>query len=210
MAQQTIHSYREDKVDPNSHEDTILWNNFRSGSEEAFEIIYRKNVNKLYNYGMYLFMDNKLVEDSIHDVFLELWSRKSFLGDTQSIRYYLYKSLKTKILRKLKTTERQSARYSIPDNYDHEYAESLEFELIAGQLLQESSEILSRAVSSLPGRQKEIILHKFYHNRTSEEISTLMSLSIDSTYTLLSRALKELRKNLKYLSVLLLILLNNL
>jgi RNA polymerase sigma factor (sigma-70 family) len=57
--------------------------------------------------------------------------------------------------------------------------------------------MVQQAVQELPERQREIIEQRFYRNLSPDEISSSMKLSIDSTYTLLSRAIRQLRKNLK-------------
>ncbi len=186
-------------------DDSLLWSSLRQGSGEAFEVIYRKYIDRLYNYGMYVFMDNKLVEDAVHDVFVELWRRREHLGETQSIRFYLCRALKNNIVRKLKTKERLSARYSLPDDFALDHIESPEVELIASQLSEETSETLNRAINALPEKQREIIIYRFYNNLSSQEISSRMAIGLDSTYTLLSRALRELRKNIKDINLLLII-----
>lgn len=184
-------------------DDKFLWDNLRLGNKEAFEVIYRKHVNHLFNYGMHVFMDRALVEDAIQDVFIYIWKRRAFLGDTNSIRFYLCKSLKREIVHKLKASERTSSKLSTSEN---ECCDSVETELISRQMSEQNEATLSRAIESLPERQREIIVHRFYENLSAEEISSKMSLSIDSTYTLLSRAVKELRKNIKRICVLLIAL----
>lgn len=205
MSLDTDYSDRMEQWDSGEEGDLLLWNSLRQGSREAYEVIYRKHIDRLYNYGMYVFMDNKLVEDAAHDVFVTLWRRREHLGETRSIRFYLCRALKNNIVRKLKTKERLSARYSLPEDFALDHIESPEFELIARQLSKETSETLSRAIDSLPEKQREIIIYRFYNNLSSQEISLRMSIGLDSTYTLLSRALRELRKNIKDLYLLLLL-----
>lgn len=203
MSLDTDDSNRMRQRDSGEEGDLLLWNSLRQGSREAYEVIYRKHIDRLYNYGMYVFMDNNLVEDAVHDVFIELWRRHEYISETRSIRFYLCRALKNNIVRKLKTKERPSVRYSLTDDFALDHIESPEFELIANQLSKETSEALSRAIDALPEKQREIIIHRFYNNLSSQEISMRMSIGLDSTYTLLSRALRELRKNIKDLNLLL-------
>jgi RNA polymerase sigma factor (sigma-70 family) len=186
-------------------EDGFLWDNLRRGNREAFEVIYRKHVNHLYNFGMHIYMDRDLVEDAIQDVFVNIWKRHAFLGETDSIKFYLFKCLKREIVRKLKERERK-AGVNAEAIKELVYCESVESELISRQLTEQNQITLSRAIESLPEKQREIIVNRFYNNLSAEQISSKMSLSIDSTYTLLSRAVRELRKNVKKLCVLLLFL----
>jgi RNA polymerase sigma factor (sigma-70 family) len=176
--------------------DKFLWESFKKGSPEAFEVIYKRYSNSMFNYGMHLFMDKVLVEDSIQDVFVEIWNRKEFLGDTTSIKFYLLSALKHKILRRLSTEERFS-QHILAGDFSTSTEESVESQQILEQSCKSVSDTVKRAIESLPDRQREIIEHRFYGNLSPQEISRSMRLSIDSTYTLLSRAIRELRKNLK-------------
>lgn len=176
--------------------DSFLWNSFRQGNSEAFEVIYKRYSNSMYNYGMHLFMDRTLVEDSIQDVFIELWNRKQFLSETTSIKFYLLKALKHKALRKLLTENKYELQF-LADGFPVRLEDSVETQLIVEQSASHVSELVRQAVRELPERQREIIEHRFYRNLSPNEISSSMKLSIDSTYTLLSRAIRELRKNLK-------------
>jgi RNA polymerase sigma factor (sigma-70 family) len=176
--------------------DKFLWQSFKNGSPEAFEVMYKRYSNTMFNYGMHLFMDKVLVEDSIQDVFVEIWNRKEFLSDTTSIKFYLLSSLKHKVLRRLSTEEKWS-EHILAGDFLNTIQDSAESQTIFEQSFKSISDQVKQAVEGLPDRQREIIEHRFYENLSPQEISSSMRLSIDSTYTLLSRAIRELRKNLK-------------
>ncbi|HYH55355.1 MAG TPA: sigma factor, partial [Anseongella sp.] len=78
-----------------------LWDLFRKGEKEAFDLIYHNYVHLLYNYGIRISSDTVLVEDGIQDLFVEIWQKRATLGATGSIKYYLFKSLRRKISRKV-------------------------------------------------------------------------------------------------------------
>jgi len=177
-------------------DESFLWNSFRQGNSEAFEVIYKRHSNSMYNYGMHLFMDKTLVEDSIQDVFVDLWNRKQFLSETTSIKFYLLKALKHKALRKLLTESKYELQF-LAEGFPIGLEDSAEMQLIVEQSTSHVSEMVKQAIQALPERQREIIEQRFYRNLSPNEISSSMKLSIDSTYTLLSRAIRELRKNLK-------------
>jgi len=177
--------------------DEFLWAAFRKGSSEAFEVIYKRHANAMFNYGMHLFMDRELVEDSIQDVFVEIWNRREFLGDTTSIRFYLLKAVKRRVIRRLKNSKNSSIGEILSHDFPELVQESVETITINEQSSSALASVIKRAVEGLPDRQREIIEHRFYRNLSPQEISHSMKLSIDSTYTLLSRAIKELRKNLR-------------
>ena len=49
-------------------------------------MLYKKYFKILGAYGLRLNPDKDLVEDAIHDVFIELWRRKEYLGDKTTFR----------------------------------------------------------------------------------------------------------------------------
>ena len=53
------------------------WSAFKNGSEDAFAEIYREHVKGLLNYGYKVTSDRRLIEDSIQDLFYELWKNRA-------------------------------------------------------------------------------------------------------------------------------------
>ena len=70
-----------------------LWQLFKNGSEDAYAFIYHKYFHVLYNYGRQFSDSKEGVKDCIQDLFVEIWDRKENLGDTDSIKFYLFKLL---------------------------------------------------------------------------------------------------------------------
>ena len=78
-----------------------LWVEFLEGSSDAFEHIYESYFDKLYNYGVHLCRDKTLVEDCIQELFLDLWNNRNNINLAKSVKYYLLKSLRRRIIRGL-------------------------------------------------------------------------------------------------------------
>lgn len=89
---------RKEKENKN---DQQVWIEFKQGSESAFAEIYNKFILPLYNYGERITPDRELIEDSIHDVFVDLWRQRDRIGHPDSIKFYLFKALKRKIIHSL-------------------------------------------------------------------------------------------------------------
>lgn len=173
-------------------EDIILWKNFKEGNQESLDLIFDKYIRLLYSYGYRIFPDNFLIEDCIQDLFLKLWKNRKTLGDTVNVKFYLIKSLKRMILRKLSQESKYQGLQKISEDYDFQIEFSHEFHLINDQISKEKKERLSSALELLSKRQREVIYHKYFHNLSNEEIAELMSLNINSVYNLVSRALEAL------------------
>ncbi len=173
--------------------DLELWQAFKSGDREAFSIIYKENIDDLLSYGYRITSDRQLIRDSIQDLFLNLWQTRMNLNDTDSIRFYLYRSLRNKIIgdiRKNNHTKIDSTNLF----EDIIGALSIEDDLIESEQLSEQLLKLKRAIQQLPKRQQEIIQLRYYHDFSFEEIAEMMQINNQSVRNLLHRAISELRQ----------------
>ncbi len=85
-----------------------LWKAFKSGDKSAFEKLYELYIDDLLSYGYRVTSDRQLIRDSIQDLFLHLWQTRSNLSDTDSIRFYLYRSLRNRIIRNMEKANQTS------------------------------------------------------------------------------------------------------
>src|SRR5262245_24498141 len=84
---------------PEHMDDAALWTAFRMGDEKALVSIFDRFTKLLYNYGYKIVREEDVVKDAIQDLFIELWKNRETLGDTTSIKFYLFKSLRRKLIR---------------------------------------------------------------------------------------------------------------
>ena len=170
--------------------DSLLWTCFKSGSTDAFSTIYCNHYRKLFHYGSRLTSDTELVKDSIHDLFLDLWTRRANLGETSSIKYYLFKCLRRRIV---KTTLRTDIR-GLEGNFKR--VESPEEEFLRDEKSARETIHIFRTMSKLTRRQRQAIYMRFYYNLDTKDIATAMSLSSKGAANLISKGIIALRSNL--------------
>ncbi|QHT71699.1 sigma-70 family RNA polymerase sigma factor [Rhodocytophaga rosea] len=191
------------KITEGITEDRKIWEDFKKGDYTAFTSIYKKHIQPLYNFGSKITSDRALVEDCIHDLFVELWKSRQNLCEVNSIKYYLFKSLKRKLIRSL---GKKSAQHYLVEDYNFEFVFSHEFALITSQITQEQEKNLAAALRTLSDRQREAIFLRFYEGFSYEEIASVMSITVKTAYNFVYMALSELRKNLVHLIPVLLML----
>ena len=73
---------------------------------------------------------------------------------------------------------------------------SKEKEMIDHQILESKKDRVAKALDLLTERQQKVLRLKFYDNCNNTEIAQKLSIDINSTYNLVSKALKRLRSNL--------------
>jgi RNA polymerase sigma factor (sigma-70 family) len=172
-------------------EDILLWESFRKGDREAFATLFRNNYELLFRYGGKFTSNSSQLEDSIQELFVELWQAKS-RNAVVSVRAYLLKSLKYKLL---KTYRQSRVTLSAGDN-DGTFEFSHEHFLVAGEEEAERKRLVLQALAQLSDRQKEIIYLKFYQDLSYEEVSEIMSINYQVARNLLYQAIKSLKNRL--------------
>ena len=75
-------------------EETQIWNDLKKGSISALESLYNFHVDKLFACGYKIINDRELIQDEIHDLFLDLYRCREKLSNVVNIEAYLIVSLK--------------------------------------------------------------------------------------------------------------------
>lgn len=173
------------------------WQRLKVGDSRALGELYDEYVQLLYKFGKRICSDDELVTDAIHDVFEDLWNYRNNLSSVEvsNIQFYLFKSVKTKLLKSLHRQARHTELHDA-EEYDHEYIESVDFRLVAQETDAQIQAQLTQQIASLPKRQQEALLFRFYDNLSYDEIADLMSVTRHSVYNLVFKALEQLRDNL--------------
>ncbi|HTJ49352.1 MAG TPA: sigma-70 family RNA polymerase sigma factor [Cyclobacteriaceae bacterium] len=178
---------------------SILWNSFKKGDWEAYTSLYHIYYSLLNNYGYKFTKDVDLIEDTIHDLFVRLWTNRDNLGNPISVKNYLFKSLRNILFRKIKTQSRffnlQEDDESIP------FEISFDSQLILSEDEKELQQVIKNVLNKLPARQQEVIFLRFYDGLSYEEIADIMGINVNSTYKLLYKALENLKNSLAFLGI---------
>jgi len=171
-----------------------LWNSFRAGNREALNSIFEKYARLLFAYGRNMTRDQGLISDCIQDIFVELWMKRgSLTAQLISLKYYLIKSVRRRILRRLATDKRFLGQ-TIPADYDGGIEFHIEFNLIQDQISRDHSFQLKNSLAALSERQQEAIYLKFYEGMAYEEIASVMNTNVKAIYNLVDRSIVSLRK----------------
>lgn len=180
---------------PGARKDQDIWNNFIGGSQEAFRELYEQHTDLLYAFGLRYTQDAELLKDCIHDLFVDLHTYRRNLSPAVNIRYYLLRSLK----RKMNAAFKKASRDPGPGFSQGEFSLvcSAEETLLADEQQRETLRLLAVEMNRLPSRQKEAVYLKFHQELDYEEVAALMKISVPTCRTLVYRAIKQLRQNLK-------------
>ena len=173
--------------------DMLLWSAFQNGDREAFASIYEKYIDELLSYGYRVTSDRQLIRDSVQDLFLHIWVRRGHLAMTDSIKFYLFRSLRNRIIRNLeKHPERLHADIGLVAD-PAEDSNAFESVLFGHEGPLDSYERLAEAINRLSPRQREAVQLRYLHGFSLEEIAEMMQMNNQSVRNLLHRAITQLR-----------------
>jgi RNA polymerase sigma factor (sigma-70 family) len=179
---------------PNDTEVAALWIAFKKGDKEAYGSLVSIFYKTLFNYGTKMSRNVNLVEDCIQDLFLEMWQRREYLSDTEHVKFYLLKALRRKIY--FEQTSQQKWQYeSLNDEREANFLGefSIEASIIEVETTEHHLRKLTKVLSKLTKREREVIYLKFYQEMDYEQIAGLMSINYQSARNLIHTAIKELK-----------------
>ncbi|ANQ52029.1 sigma-70 family RNA polymerase sigma factor [Flammeovirga sp. MY04] len=173
--------------------DLHIWSRVREGDYEAFEQLYDLFFDSLYAYGIKLCKNSDQVEDAIHDMFLDIWKYHDKLSETTSVKFYLFRSLRRKIHKNIKSDEKVSIfNKDVTHVYEVE-DQSFDTLIIQSEEKAEKSVLLKKNLASLSKRQYEAVMLKFYSNFSYKEIGSMMDMNEQSARNLIGRGLEKLK-----------------
>ncbi len=180
------------------------WEAFRNGSQTAFQSIYEVYVHQLLVYGKKISPNQELIEDAVHDLFLELWKSREKLTDVEEgqLKFYLYKALRNRLYTAFKRGESNRTDVVSTENSDYFlFEEPLETHLIEEQARRELLTSLRTNLNALSARQQQAIYLRFYEHFSNEEIAQLMGVNYHSACRFIYSGLKYLKEAVRILGL---------
>jgi RNA polymerase sigma factor (sigma-70 family) len=170
-----------------------LWVLFKTGNKPAFEKIIKAHYQTLFNYGMRFCKDNELIKDTLQDLFVTLWQNREGIGNTMSVKNYLLKSLRRKLLREVNKNKRTTYLSELHFNAGFNMVLPVDHNVILQEKLTELSFKVRGVLEKLSPRQQEILYLRFYMDANLDEIAEIMELNPQSVYNLLHESLKRFK-----------------
>jgi RNA polymerase sigma factor (sigma-70 family) len=181
--------YNHTALDP--FEVNSIRDKFVEGDDNAYSTIYELYAKDLYAFGLSLRAKSEVIEDAIHDVFVEIYTHRQNLAKVDNIKFYFLTAFRNRLFFLLKK-----------DAHTSELTESDTIELqekdyqeiwIENENSTEKELLLKRLLSGLNQNQREAIYHRYVEGLSCEEIATLMNINYQSAKNLIHRAIKKLK-----------------
>jgi RNA polymerase sigma-70 factor, ECF subfamily len=183
------------------HRDLIL--RLKEGDSKSYETLFQLVYPQLCAYANKFLNDIDEAEEIVQEVFYKLWENRNRLDEDDSVRGYLFTSVKNRCLHFL---EHQKVKSNYSKILQYVYANSQEDSaheiLVANELDKE----FTRALERLPSECRKIFELNRVQGLKYAEIASHLKISQKTVETQMSRALHKLKLQLKdYILVLLLI-----
>lgn len=163
------------------------------GDENAFGKLYESYFKLLYNYGRKICSERTQVEDCIHDLFVDLWRYRENLSSTTSVRFYLYRCLRRKLVKQKESEMWLYDDTSFVDEVLRLSTQSQEYKIIESESKDQKSAKLQKLLNDLSPRQLEALVLYFYDEFSYEEIAAVLNVNTQSARNLVQRGLMQLR-----------------
>lgn len=185
----------EPQRDADKRSDAELWASFKQGDESVFVDIYKTYANKLYNYGTKFCSDKELVKDCLQDFFIYLRRNRETLGATTSIKFYLFKSFRRRVIDYIQSRTAEQKKNTMASSFQLKVEVSHEVKYIDVQWHEQQLAKLNNAISRLNEKEREAIFYYFYEGLTYKDIAAIMNFThIASARRLIYRALASIKE----------------
>ncbi len=167
--------------------------NIKKGNVVLYEQLFKHYYEHLVYFSYRYVKDEQIAEDVVHDVFVNIWNNRNKLDFTLNFKSYLYSAVKNQSLKYIQRNKNFNdvdieviivQKKDLPDNI---------------AINNELEKAISKAISELPEKRREIFCMHRFDNLTYSEIALTLDISVKTVETQMSRALKYLRQQLKYL-----------
>ena len=156
----------------------------------------RRYARPLLCYGHKIVSGSALIEDSIQEVFIQVWTyRKTLREDVGEVKAYLFASLRRRLIQERRHPAFASEHFDdIPTNFPRETSFTVEESLIETEREARQVALLAQWISALPKRQREALHLKYYANLTNQQIAEVMGVRYQTATNLIHEALVKLRQ----------------
>ena len=177
----------------NGINENILIDRLIIGENTAFELLFKFYYSGLVIYASTFILERDAAEGIIQEFFIHLWENHKKIKPSDSLKSYLFTSIKNRCLNLLKHKK-------IKERYVEELENLSQNNLIYNSDIYIASELQEKitfVVNNLPNRCKEVFTMSRFKGLSNSEIAQKLEITKRTVETQISNAIKILRHELK-------------
>lgn len=178
----------------NLHIDRVLLHQISEGNEQAFRVLFDYYKNRFYNVALKMTRQNHIAEETVQEVFLNIWRNKASIIDIDNPDAYFFTMLYRQVyqhFKKVAIDKKLLYEAPLPSQ-----VENLTEQAILGK---ESQRLLDEAISKLPPQQQAIYKLNKIEGFSYFEIAEKLNISPNTVRNHLAAAVKSIRISLRHL-----------
>jgi RNA polymerase sigma-70 factor (family 1) len=168
----------------------LLVRKLSKGNLLAFNTLYNEYSDRLYRFALGYLKSEEEAEELVQEVFTRIWEKRTNLKEELSFKSFLFTIAFNIIKKHFRTKAYLSDYFRTRINDDPSIQTSQE--IIYDSLFQ----YISKLVSQLPNRRKEIFIKSRFESKSIREIAEELKISHKTVENQLTDALKFIRTNL--------------
>jgi len=174
------------------HIDYLAVQKLKQGDIKAFDELFNKYSQRLYNFSLKYLKEDEGAEDVVQEVFLYIWEKRMALKPDESFNGYLF-TIAHNIIRKHFNKKLKENAFKDSLIYELLKQDNDLDRIIDYKFLLENVESI---IESLPERRKAIFIKRKYYSLSLKEIAKELSISPETVEKQLSVAQKQIRTEL--------------
>lgn len=173
--------------------DIQLFDLVKEDDRKAFEELYRRYWFFLLEYACKPLRSRDKAQDIVQEIFISLYQRRKSIELAVSLKAYLGKALKFKILNEYRAQlvrDKYQRSLFVASNCRYDFTSSCE--------LKELEQTINKSVCLLPAKYKKTFLLSRQENLSYKAISGELDIPVSTVEKHIIKALKLIRHNLEY------------
>ncbi|KRE58225.1 sigma-70 family RNA polymerase sigma factor [Paenibacillus sp. Soil750] len=164
----------------------------KDGDQQAFHAMYDATYQDIYRTLSFLVDHQQDREDVMNEIYMQMWTSLANYDTNRPFHFWLHglvirqvQRFRVKSWRRFRIFERIRAFSREEPHWDQHTA-----------LMDETNHMISQSMRKLTDKQRAVIIFRFYHDYTLEEIATLLDIPLGTVKSRYHAALQALRKNI--------------
>lgn len=168
----------------------------RSGDEQGFGILMHRYFPIMTLFAIRLVRDRAEAEDIVENVFIRLWETRDRIEGFESLKAFLYISVRNSCLNALRGSDRQGAREAAfaANLGSHFDSQAVEREIVRSEVLAE----IIKTAEDLPEKIGVVFRLSFLEGLTNREIARRLGVSGNTVKAQKARAVELLKEKLRH------------
>ncbi|CEH29232.1 RNA polymerase subunit sigma [Aneurinibacillus migulanus] len=162
------------------------------GDQQAFQTMYEATYRDVYRTVSFLVDHQQDREDVMNEIYMQMWTSLANYDTNRPFHFWLHglvirqvQRFRVKNWRRFRIFERIRIFSREDHHWDHPTV-----------MTEGTNQEISQAIQKLTDKQRTVIILRFFHDYTLEEIATLLGIPLGTVKSRYHAALQALRKNL--------------